>query len=134
MYQTNLFTPEEEWDFIKATKVKEADPNGKSPKEPGAKLDSGKSAMYRGLLAYFPRACESVAAVSTFGATKYAWKGWQTVPDGIQRYSDALVRHLAKEGAGEATDGDSKFLHAAHTAWNALARLELILQEQEKKT
>jgi hypothetical protein len=111
----------------------EKDPNGKSPHEPGAKLDAGKSAMFRGLLAYFPRACESVAAVSTFGATKYAWKGWESVPDGVERYSDALVRHLAKEGTGEAKDPDSGFLHAAHTAWNSLARLELLLREMESK-
>lgn len=28
---------------------------------------------------------------------------------------------------------DSQLLHAAHLAWNALARLELILREMEKK-
>ena len=109
----------------------EKDPNGRSPNTPGAKLDAGKSALYRGLLAYFPRACESVAAVSTFGATKYTWKGWESVPAGFERYSDALVRHLAKEGAGEVKDGDSGLPHAAHAAWNALARLELLLKETD---
>jgi hypothetical protein len=29
-------------------------------------------------------------------------------------------------------DPDSGLLHAAHTAWGALARLELILREKEK--
>jgi len=109
----------------------EKDPNGKAPHEPGAKLDAGKSAMYQGLLAYFPRACEQVAAVSTFGATKYAWKGWESVPNGFERYSDAMVRHIAREGAGEIEDRDSKLLHAAHTAWNALARLELLLKDKK---
>jgi hypothetical protein len=111
----------------------ERDPNGIQPNQPGAKLDAGKTALYRGLLAYFPRACESVAAVSTFGATKYTWKGWESVPSGFERYSDALVRHLAREGAGEIEDPDSGFNHAAHVAWNALARLELILKEKESK-
>jgi hypothetical protein len=31
-------------------------------------------------------------------------------------------------------DEDSGFLHAAHAAWNALARLELILRAQGQKT
>ena len=109
----------------------EKDPNGRSPNTPGAKLDAGKSALYRGLLAYFPRACESVAAVSTFGASKYAWKGWESVPSGFERYSDAMVRHLAREGIGEFEDSDSKLPHAAHAAWNALARLELLLKNAQ---
>lgn len=109
--------------------MSETDPNGKNPHEPGAKLDAGKVSAYRGAIDYFPRAILSVAAVSTFGASKYAWKGWETVPEGFERYSDALVRHLLAEGKGEVADGDSGLLHAAHAAWNALARLELKLRE-----
>jgi hypothetical protein len=109
----------------------EFDPNGLPLSAPGAKADAGKPAIYQGLLAYFPRACESVAAVSTFGASKYSWKGWESVPAGFERYSDAMVRHITREGSGELKDPDSKFYHAAHTAWNALARLELLLREQE---
>lgn len=95
------------------------------------KYDGGKPCVYRGAIDYFPRAIEQVAAVSTFGATKYAWKGWQDVPSGFERYSDAMVRHLIQEGKGETEDRDSRLLHAAHTAWNALARLELILRDLE---
>jgi hypothetical protein len=95
------------------------------------KYDGGKPCMWRGLIQYFPRACTEVAAISTFGARKYAWNGWESVDDGIARYSDAMVRHIAKEGAGETIDPDSGLLHAAHTAWGALARLELILRERE---
>jgi hypothetical protein len=109
----------------------ETDPNGKSNKEPGAKLDAGKSPVFRGLIDYFPRACARVAIVSDKGARKYSWKGWETVPDGILRYSDALVRHLLAEGRGELIDNDTGCLHAEQVAWNALARLELILREQE---
>jgi hypothetical protein len=113
---------------------REKDPNGKKPHEPGAKLDAGKSPLFQGLLAYFPRACEQVATVSAFGAAKYAWKGWESVPNGFERYSDAMVRHIAYEGAGEVTDPDSSLLHAAHAAWNALARLELLLRSYDKDT
>lgn len=106
----------------------EADPTGRAPGTPGAKLDAGKAPMLRGCVEYFPLALEQVAKVSQFGANKYTWKGWETVPDGINRYGDALVRHLAKEEH----DPDSGLLHAAHAAWNALARLELMLRERAK--
>lgn len=96
------------------------------------KYDGGKPCAFRGLVQYFPRAATAVAEISTFGASKYAWAGWEAVPDGINRYSDAMVRHLLKEGAGEDVDPDSGLLHAAHTAWGALARLELMLREKEQ--
>lgn len=112
--------------------MNEYDPNGKKPHELGAKLDAGKTAIYRGLLDYFPRALEAVARVSTVGATKYAWKGWESVPDGINRYRDAMGRHIIQEGIEGPTDGQTGLLHASQTAWNALAALELILREQEK--
>lgn len=111
---------------------KEIDPHGKNPHEPGAKLDTGKSPLYRGLVDYFPRACEAVSQVSLKGAEKYAWKGWESVPDGFNRYSDALARHLFAEGRGEMYDNDANgtgLLHASQVAWNALARLELLLRE-----
>ena len=109
----------------------EKDPYGKDPHSSGAKLDAGKPAVWQGLLAYFPRALEQVAAVSTFGASKYTWGGWKSVPNGFERYSDALARHLIKEGCGELKDSDSQLLHAAHTAWNSLARLELLLLQNK---
>lgn len=98
------------------------------------KYDGGKSPVYRGAVSYFPRAIQAVAAVSGFGASKYAWKGWEGVADGFSRYSDAMVRHLTYEGAGEDVDPDSGLLHAAHVAWNALARLELLIKERESGT
>jgi len=115
---------------LKSLVIEEYDPNGKSAKEPGSKLDAGKSPVFRGLLDYFPRACMAVANVSAIGAAKYAWKGWETVPDGVARYSDALARHLVKEGY-EYLDEDTQRPHAEQVAWNAMARLELILREQE---
>ncbi len=96
------------------------------------KYDGGKAPIYRGAISYFPRAISAVAAVSGFGASKYAWKGWEDVDDGFNRYSDALVRHLGYEGEGEVLDPESGLHHAAHAAWNALARLELLLKEENK--
>ena len=95
------------------------------------KYDGGKTPVYRGAIAYFPRAISAVAGISAFGASKYAWNGWRGVEDGFNRYSDALVRHLGYEAEGEVLDPDSGLLHAAHACWNANARLELLLQEIE---
>lgn len=110
---------------------KETDPNGFSPREPGAKMDNGKVAILRGALQYFPLALTAVAEVSMVGAKKYSWKGWEKVSDGVNRYGDALVRHLLAENAEE-FDRDTNCRHAAQVAWNALARLELILREAQK--
>jgi len=111
----------------------EADPTGRDPKQGGAKLDAGKPCVWRGAIDYFPRAIRAVAAVSTFGASKYSWKGWESVPEGFERYSDALVRHLITESDEGSYDNDSGLLHAAHAAWNALARLEFLLREKGLK-
>lgn len=97
--------------------------------EQGLKYDTGKAPIFRGVVAYFPRAVTHVAAVSSFGADKYAWGNWKHVDDGITRYTDAMVRHLTQEAAGEVMDDDSGLMHAAHCAWNALARLELMLTQ-----
>ena len=99
----------------------------------GVKYDGGKIPVFRGAIAYFARAIKSVAKVSYFGATKYAWNGWRFVDDGVNRYTDALTRHLLAECEGELRDVDSGLLHAEHVAWNALARLELILEKQENE-
>lgn len=95
------------------------------------KYDGGKSKVFQGALDYFPRAIEAVADISAFGASKYAWKGWENVDDGFNRYSNALVRHITKASYEGDRDSDSGLLHAAHAAWNALARLEIILKNEE---
>lgn len=95
------------------------------------KYDAGKPCVYRGLIGYFPRAGKAVAEISTFGANKYAWNGWEQVEDGVNRYSDAMMRHLLYEAMGEEFDSDSGLRHAAHAAWGALARLELMLRQKE---
>lgn len=95
---------------------------------PGQKFDGGKSPIYRGVLLQFPNAIDVCARASQYGANKYSWDNWSKVPDGIERYSDALLRHLAREAAGEILDSDSGLPHHAHIVWNALARSELIIR------
>ena len=115
-----------EYDFA----TKEVDPNGKSAHDDGSKLDAGKPDL--SLLLMFGRALTAVGAVGTFGAKKYTRGGWTSVPDGINRYTAALLRHLFKEDR-ESLDPDSGLLHASHAAWNSLARLEMILEDIENE-
>ena len=74
---------------------KEEDSHGIRQHEPGAKLDKGKPDA--SLLLMFGKALRAVSEVGTFGADKYTRGGWQEVPDGINRYTAALVRHLLQE-------------------------------------
>jgi hypothetical protein len=103
-------------------------------KIPGAlKHDQNKIPVFRGAVAYFSRAIEGIAAVSQFGATKYAWEGWRHVDDGINRYTDALIRHLMAEARGEYLDPESGRPHHDHVSWNACARAELIKAKQDER-
>ena len=62
--------------------------------------------------------------------------GWEAVPDGQIRYSDAMGRHIldeAVDGLWDDKEGGSGELHATAVAWNALARLELIIRDLESE-
>lgn len=109
----------------------ETDPLGFSAHQAGAKLDAGKNRMGLVMMG-FARALAEVGAVGTFGAAKYTPHGWLSVPNGIERYTDAMFRHLVSEACGEEVDPQTDIRHAAHTAWNALARLDLMLRQGEK--
>lgn len=115
----------------------ESDPTGLVSTQPGAKLDAGKVDVLRGAIQYFPRALRAIARVSELGARKYSWKGWEAVPNGRQRYGAALTRHLLVEDDFSTDSGPGglgeEVLHASQVAWNACARLELILRELEEK-
>ena len=104
--------------------------------QPSDKLDKGKNRL--GLvLGGFSRALWEVGNVGTVGAKKYSDNGWMEVPEGINRYTDAMMRHYLKEESGEIFDPELTELagenihHAACVAWNSLARLDLMLREQE---
>lgn len=106
------------------------DPQGKSAHDPGAKLDDGKVTLALSL-GYFYNALGGVNQVSLFGAKKYTPFGWLEVPNAIERYTEADLRHIAAELSGEDIDQESGLLHAQHHAWNALARLELMIKENK---
>lgn len=108
------------------------------------KYDEGKVAFIRGCLQRFPRALLEVAKVSAVGCRKYDLPLDDTdfldVPDGLGRYTDALGRHLLKEAlegninievGGNLPKEGVVTRHDAQVAWNALARLEIKLREEE---
>ena len=110
----------------------ESDPTGREQHAPGAKLDAGKLDPDL-ILGDFPDALLAVIKIGTDGAKKYTEHGWLSVPNGIRRYTSAMWRHWFAEKRGELIDQDSGSLHAAHCAWNALARLQLMLAKDKAK-
>jgi len=109
----------------------EKDPNGIDQHSHGSKLDAGKPDL--SLLIMFGKALFAVGEVGTFGKEKYTRGGWRGVPDGINRYTAALLRHVFQEDEEE-LDKDSNLLHASHAAWNALARLQLMLERKSHES
>lgn len=108
----------------------EIDPHGKPAHQRGAKLDAGKNRLGLVLLG-FARALREVGEVGTFGARKYTEDGWIEVENGRARYTDALLRHLVSEATGEKREPATGLRHAAQVAWNALARLDLEIRQEE---
>jgi len=109
------------------------------------KFDAGKPGLVLGTLWRFPRAITEVAKVSQIGVTKYALAeddtNYMNVPNGYFRYTNALGRHLVAERlhgemnvekGGFLPEEGVEVLHAAQVAWNALARLEILLAERER--
>src|ERR1044071_8702488 len=93
------------------------------------KQKAAKVPVWQGVLEYFPKALHAVGAISKMGAQKHN-EGkmptkWRQYP--VDVYADALARHILEENKGDVYDSESKMLHAGHEAWNALARLELLL-------
>ena len=97
----------------------------------GIKYDSGKPRLAE-MFWDFRTSLIEVCKVWTFGANKYEKSNWKKVTNPVDRYTNALVRHLLAE-IHEQYDPESNLRHAAHVAWNALARLYFILLHDEKE-
>ena len=100
------------------------------PESEGLKYDSDKPRTHL-VLQDFADALLEIAKVGTQGATKYGDSNWLQVENGFERYSSAMLRHYLAEKESS-TDDDSGYLHAAHAAWNALARLQLIMNQHKE--
>lgn len=96
--------------------------------EKGKKFDGGKSRA--GLVVGgFAKALSIVAKIGTFGALKYGPDNWKNLDDALERYEDAMMRHYLAMKDGELLDPESELPHVAHMAWNALAMVHFMHQE-----
>lgn len=110
--------------------AREYDPTGLASNAPGAKLDAGKIRPTL-VLRDMSRALLAVIKIATDGAAKYSPGGWLVVPNGLDRYEDADLRHMLTRFTGVPVDAQSGSKHLAHEAWNALAKLELAIRAEE---
>lgn len=97
----------------------------------GIKYDTDKPRLAE-MIVDFKEPLLSLCKVWEFGANKYSKSNWKLVDNGKDRYTNAMLRHLVQEDDKE-EDDESGLLHASHIAFNALARLYFILQEQKPK-
>jgi len=90
----------------------------------GTKYDTNKPRLGE-MIIDFKEPLLELCNVWEFGADKYEKSNWKKLDNGIDRYTNALLRHLVAE-EDNLYDDESKLLHAAHIAFNALARLYFI--------
>lgn len=98
----------------------------------GVKHNSKKPKMSL-LFKQFPKALEAIVKCSEYGNEKYKetdhdFMNFKRVEGGSQTYADASLRHRLIKG----NDEESGLPHAYHIAWNALAELELYIEENSR--
>lgn len=98
----------------------------------GTKYDNGKLRLAE-MIIDFRVAMEELCKVWEFGANKYEKSNWKKLANPIDRYTNALLRHLLAEETN-LVDDESNLLHAAHIAFNALARLHFIVRNKDVDT
>lgn len=95
----------------------------------GKKYDTGKP-LPGTALRIFSSALLGIGACIAFGKKKYPKvDNWKLVDDGLNRYTDSLIRHLTKFHAGEEFDPETKLPHLFHCGWNMLAIIEFYIKE-----
>ncbi len=90
------------------------------------KKDMGKPRMW--LLPFL--SLYEIAKVLTFGADKYAANSWQNVENAMERYTNALLRHITSIQEGEIYDEESGLLHWSHVGCNALFLIWLTIKKE----
>lgn len=97
----------------------------------GTKYDNGKPRLGE-MIKDFAIPLTELARVWEFGANKYEKSNWKKLDNPIDRYTNALLRHLVAE-EDCMYDDESRLLHATHIAFNSLARLYFILLNEKEK-
>ena len=57
---------------------------------------------------------DDIVRVQQYGAKKYTPNGWQTVPNGVERYISAAFRHMSSFQQGQVLDTESGLPHLTH--------------------
>lgn len=91
----------------------------------GMKADDGKM-RFSLLLEGMPRGLARVVEILEYGAKKYAPHNWKKVENGLERYKEALERHVVSREGILGVDPESGLRHVAHVACNALFLLEIL--------
>jgi hypothetical protein len=80
-----------------------------------------------------------VAGIYEYGAKKYAANSWREVPvdqetgeTPVERYFNAMMRHIIAWRRGEWLDPESGHAHLAHALWGVIALIELSMDEMGK--
>lgn len=95
----------------------------------GKKYDGGKS-MVGTAFQIFANSLLGIGMCIEFGTHKYPKSdNWKLVEDGINRYTNSLMRHLAKHFSGQERDPETGLPHLFHAGWNMLAIIEFYLME-----
>ncbi len=97
----------------------------------GVKHSSNKIPLGILIQKQFPNALQALSKVTKYGHEKYLehdkdWLNFKRVENAFENYTNAMQRHFIQEEI-EKTDTESEFEHIYHTAWNAMARLEIYL-------
>lgn len=102
-----------------------------SEQQKGVKYSDDKLPYYNVLIKQFPLAIEALVERSAQGHIKYLeydqdWSNWKRVPDPINTYNNARLRHALEHGE------DSEIEHLKAEFWNCAALLQLKLKKHEK--
>jgi len=92
--------------------------------------DQTKPKLYKMIVLQFPNALKEVARRCKIGHEKYPeldhdYKGFSKLP--VDEYEDAIIRHIMQDGE------EDEIGHWGAVAWNALAILELKIQNENNK-
>lgn len=98
----------------------------------GIKLDKGKPEL-ASMIIDFKEPLLEMCKTWEYGKNLYGKSNWKKVDNGKDRYTNAMLRHLLAE-EDNPYDDESGLPHAAHIAFNALARLYFIICKTKNKT
>ncbi len=103
----------------------------------GSKKDDGKLPIATVIQKQFPNAIKAISECSLFGHEKYKdlgdadWLNLHRVENGVDRYANAMMRHLLEAGIDFTNiDSETGLNHIKHAVWNALALLEIIERQK----